>query len=41
MSENVNTETMPADHDEDICSGGATMCHECYAASDDEKEMNA
>ena len=35
MTENQITETIPTEHDEDICSGGVTMCHECYAAGSD------
>jgi hypothetical protein len=27
-------EAIPEEHDEDICSGGFTMCHECYAAGE-------
>lgn len=28
-------DAIPAEHDEDLCSGGVTMCHECYAAGAD------
>jgi len=34
MSQN-QTENIPEDHDEAVCSGGVTMCHECYAAGAD------
>ena len=35
MNADQTTETIPSEHDEDICSGGVTMCHECYAAGAD------
>lgn len=35
MIENQNAETVLSEHDESICSGGVTMCHECYAAGSD------
>lgn len=30
----ADTEAIPDEHDEGICSGGVTMCHECLAAGD-------
>lgn len=35
MTENSSRETIPDEHDEAICSGGITMCHECYSAGAD------
>jgi len=35
-----SSETIPAEHNEDICSGGVTMCHECYAAGSDSCELS-
>lgn len=35
----ANIETIPDEHDEDICSGGVTMCHECYAAGSDDCDL--
>lgn len=32
----ADTEAIPDEHDEGICSGGVTMCHECLAAGDPE-----
>lgn len=35
----ANAGTIPAEHDEAICSAGITMCHECYAAGADSASL--
>lgn len=39
MSAETITDPLP-EHDEDLCSGGKTMCHECYAASSDSFDLD-
>jgi hypothetical protein len=34
-----NNEPIATEHNEDICSGGVVMCHECYAAGSDSCDL--